>query len=300
MKKIIVTGANCFIAKPLIEDLLKRNYFVYAVVRDSSKCSNVAKNLKYIESDLCDYDKLPNLINDTCYAMFHFAWNGTRGETRNDYALQEQNYLDSIKALQSASKLGCQFFIGAGSQAEYGVLNKKINENDTPQPNTAYGINKLKFTEYALKEQTNLKLTVIMPRFFSLFGEGDYAGTLIESTIDKMLRNEPCDFSRATQNWNYMYIADCVAALIYLLENKGSGIYNFGTLDTRILKDYILEIKDIIGSSSELNFGAIPDPKTGLVSISPDVTKLTSSGFNKFTPFRQAIQNIINFKRKTK
>lgn len=298
MRNIVVTGANCFIARPLIDKLLKKGYFIYAVVRNVANYNNANKNIQYIEADLQDYDKLPDLINTNCYAMFHFAWNGTRGSTRTDDILQEQNYLNSVKALHAASKLGCKVFVGAGSQAEYGVLDKVISEDDLPRPNTAYGIYKLRFTEYALNMQNELKMNVIIPRFFSLYGEGDYSGTLIESSIDKMLKNETCDFSRATQNWNYMYIDDCVSALIHLLENNGTGIYNFGTLDTRVLKDYILEIKEIIGSSSELNFGAIPDPKTGLVSISPNINKLIAAGFTKFTPFEQGIKNIIDYKRK--
>lgn len=94
-----------------------------------------------------------------------------------------------------------------------------------------------------------------------------------------------------------MYIKDAVKAMIYLMENDFDGVYNFGSKDTRQLKDFIYEIKEILQSKSNLNFGAIPYPITGKVSIDPDINKLLSTGFNRFTPFNVAIENIVRLKK---
>ncbi len=294
MKKVVVTGANCFVGKHLIDELLNDGYFVYAVVRSNFDYKN--KNLKVVKASMEEYDSLPEKIKDNCYAFFHIAWDGTRGKTRLEEDRQKNNYINSIKAVASAQKLKCKVFVGAGSQAEYGVLNKVISEEDTPTPNTAYGKYKLKFTNYLLAQQ-NKSFKTIIPRFFSLFGEGDNPQTVIESTLDKMLVNEDCDFTPAVQYWNFMYIKDCVKAMIYLMENNGSGIYNFATLDTRRLKQFILELKKITKSKSKLNFGALPYPNNNVVSIRPNISKLINAGFNQFTPFNEAIENIINYKR---
>ena len=297
MKNVIVTGASCFIGKPLVKELTEKGYFVYAILRKGSPVKFDSPQIKTIYLNLDEYKNLDKYIDSPCFAIFHLAWNGTRGSDRNDEEKQESNFVYSKEVLEAASRIGCQYFIGAGSQAEYGVLNKKIKETDTPKPNTAYGIYKLKFTDYALDNADRLKMKVIIPRFFSLFGENDFSGTLIESSIENMMHDRDCNYTLADQNWNYMYIQDAIKAMVYLMENGCSGIYNFGSRDTRKLKDFIYEIKEILHSKSHLNFGAIPYPATGKVSIDPDINKLLNTGFNSFTPFDIAIENIVQNKK---
>ena len=57
------------------------------------------------------------------------------------------------------------------------------------------------------------------------------------------------------------------------------------------------EHKIITKSKSKLNFGALPYPNNNVVSIRPNISKLINAGFNQFTPFNEAIENIINYKR---
>ena len=296
MKNIVVTGANCFIAKPLIKLLSKKGYNIFAVVRQGSNFAYDDENVQMIHLNFDEYYKLVDKINQPCFAFFNFAWDGTRGETRNDEPKQLKNYENSVLAYNTAKMLGCEYFVGAGSQAEYGVLNKKISETDQPEPNTAYGRYKLMFTNYLQNQAENDSIKFIMPRFFSLYGYGDYKNTLVEMSINKMLKNEDCDYTEAVQNWNYMYIDDCVKALVYLMENGFEGVYNFGSAETYQLQDYIIMIKQVLGSKSKLNFGTIPYPETGMVSIDPDISKLIQTGFNDFTPFFEGIKKIVNIK----
>ena len=296
MQNIVVTGANCFIAKPLIKLLSQKGYHIYAVVRDGSSyvCEDV--NVQMIHLNFDEYYKLADIISQPCFAFFNFTWDGTRGESRNDELRQLKNYENSILTYNTAKILGCEYFVGAGSQAEYGVLNKKISETDQPEPNTAYGRYKLLFTNYLQSQADVDSIKFLMPRFFSLYGYGDYKNTLVEMSINKMLNNEDCDYTQAIQNWNYLYIDDCVKALVYLMENGFEGVFNFGSTETYKLKDYVKMIKSVLGSKSKLNFGAIPYPSTGMVSIDPDISKLIQTGFNEFTPFCEGIRKIVELK----
>ncbi len=53
-----------------------------------------------------------------------------------------------------------------------------------------------------------------------------------------------------------------------------NGVYNFGSGDVRQLREYVLEMARITKTGSELLFGAIPYPPTGMVSLWPDISKL--------------------------
>ncbi|EHL15611.1 hypothetical protein HMPREF9629_01735 [Peptoanaerobacter stomatis] len=61
------------------------------------------------------------------------------------------------------------------------------------------------------------------------------------------------------------------------------------------MKEYIEELKDIMGSKSKLLFGKISYPKEGKVSINPDITKIQSNTqWREEITFEQGIKEIIN------
>ena len=302
MKTILITGATSFIGLNLINYLLN-NYKVIAVVRPNSEKISLlpeSKNLLVLELEMKDYYRFPSLIKEPIHAIAHLSWGGTREIDRNNIELQEQNFKYSISALHSAAKLNAKIFMSAGSQAEYGVQNEIISENTVPKPVSAYGKSKLKFYEYGIEFCKNNNVKFVEPRFFSLYGTGDYEGTLIMSMLDKMLKNEPCDLTYCTQKWNFLNIKDAVAGMKILLENEQveSGAYNFASNDTRKLKNFLLEMKDIADSKSKLNFGVLPHNDSGKYGINPDITKLLNTGWQPKISFEDGIREIINNKAK--
>lgn len=302
MKCILITGATSFIGLNLLNYLLN-DYKIIAVVRpNSQKLENlpVNVNLSVAELNLEEYDKLPLIITENIYGFIHLAWNGTRGADRENIEMQKLNYKFSISALHSAVKLNANIFMSAGSQAEYGLQNNIITEDTVPKPVTAYGKSKLKFYKYSMEFCKNNNIKFVEPRFFSLYGAGDYKGTLIMSILDKMLKNEPCDLTDCMQKWNFLNIKDAVTGMKLLLEGEQvkSGAYNFASNDTRELKSFLLEMKNITNSKSILNFGAIPHNDSGKYGINPDIRKLLNTGWQPKISFEDGIREIIKSKVK--
>ena len=298
MKKVLITGATSFIGIHLIKKLLNK-YKIIAIVRPNSpkiellpECTNLIK----VKLNMNEYYKIPELIYDDIDIFIHFAWDGTRGNKRNDGLLQEKNYNYSVMALESAIKLNSKVFMSAGSQAEYGPWNKeyKLSEDEVAKPNTEYGKNKLKFYNKAIKvcEENNIRF--IEPRFFSLYGPGDFEGTMVISMLKKMLSGEDCNLTEGIQKWDFLYIEDAIAGLERLMESKsGKGIYNFGYGESHQLKDYIKKMHELTKSKSKLNFGVISYPSTGIVNINPCVDKLKNIGWTPKFNFEKGIQEII-------
>ena len=76
------------------------------------------------------------------------------------------------------------------------------------------------------------------------------------------------------------------------------GAYNFGSGDIRPLKEFVMEMYKITNSKSQLLFGAIPYPQTGMVNVCPDISKLqTQTGWKAKIDFLQGIHKIINDKK---
>ena len=298
MAKIIVTGATSFIGVPLINGLLKNHNEVVAVVRPHSKNLSRLKiqtGLTVIACPLTNMDMLPELIGGQADIFYHLAWDGTRVPQRDDENLQHHNYIAALAAFQAAGKLGCQKFVGVGSQAEYGRTKGIVTEDYPALPLTEYGKAKLRAHKEieALGRQTGIK--VVWPRIFSLYGSFDFSGTLIMSALQKMLQNQELAMTAGTQNWNYLFVNDAAKMLTLLGTNDcASGTYNLASLDNRPLKNYIEEMKMIVQSDSHLNFGAIPYGKEGQVSFVASVAKFQKNFPDfKFTTFAQGVRQLM-------
>lgn len=294
--KICITAANCFIGLPLVKKASSIGWEVIAVVRVGNKQKEYIAsipNVKVIELNLEDYGRLGETVGSVDCAVL-LTWNGTRGNTRMDEKLQESNYLYNMEAIKSLVENGCKRIITAGSQAEYGIYNEVITEETECKPNTEYGKYKLRLFEEATKYCKDNGVSLKEPRFFSLYGPGDYENTMIMDSIKNMVANKPCEFTKAIQMWDYLYIDDAIEALALLCEkNCADGVYNFGSGDCRPLKDYIMEMKNILNSSSELNFGAVPYPATGMVNVNPSVEKLKNIGWQPKMSFEEGIKNCM-------
>ena len=275
--RICITGASSFIGLPLMKRAVSLGWEVIAVIRPGNKMKSsisALKNTKIIERNLENYNELGSLIGEVDCAVL-LAWNGTRGTTRDDEKLQKLNYLFNLQAVKSLVNNGCRRILTAGSQAEYGIANELISETTECRPNTAYGKYKLKFYNEALIYCKEHKVSFKEPRFFSLYGSGDYENSLIMSSIRKMQNNQLCQYTEAMQNWDYLYIEDAIDALVELcVKDCSDGPYNFGSGDIRKLKSYIEEMKTILHSNSVVEYGVIPYGPAGAVSIQPDISKL--------------------------
>ena len=277
MKNIIITGATSFIGVRLLQQLEKTNNKTYAVVRPNSVNRNKLMKFSDIEIIELAQENISELKQyvDRCDVCYHLAWSGTRGLERLNESLQKQNFNNTINTFQTVKELGCTVFIGAGSQAEFGNITDVITEETPPRPMTAYGKYKLEscIKLNKLAEINNMRF--VWGRIFSLYGEEDFHETLIMQALEKMKANETLDMTEGTQYWNYLYVGDLVKLLIELgCISEAYGIFNLASNDTRLLKEYILEMKQALDSESEINFGAIPYRKEGKMSIRPSINKL--------------------------
>jgi len=304
LKRVIITAANSFIGRRVTKVLSENGYYVYAVVRNTFTDHDIFKemvNCKIIHCDMNEYDALGKCIAERCDIGIAMAWDGTRGIDRSDKEKQENNFKNSADAINSFIALGCSKIITAGSQAEYGSCfgKRKITEEDICRPNTAYGVSKLKLFEYAERRCAENRIVLIEPRYFSLYGEDDYAGTMIISIIQKMLNHKPCELTECIQQWDFLYIDDAVNALYKLLVSEtAEGIYNIGSGISKPLREYIEEMRRISDSRSELLYGTIPYPETGIVNTNPAIDKLLNTiGWKPETSFEEGICKVIRYQK---
>jgi nucleoside-diphosphate-sugar epimerase len=281
--------------------LLSKGDVVYAVCRDKAKCKIVlgdSDKLHVVEVQMKDYARLAEII-EHADVFVNLAWDGTGHDGRNNKEIQQQNIANSKIAINQAILMGCQLFVEAGSQAEYGTQTELITENSECRPFSEYGKAKLEVCRYGCEVAQSGKIKYMHLRIFSLFGEDDHPWTLVMSCIDKMLHNNPIDLSSCTQNWNFLYVDDAARLIESLVTHALSEstfrneIFHIASRDTRQLREFVLLIKSICQSSSVLNFGVITPEN--LVSLTPDVGKTEAIvGIVDTVSFEDVIKRIVS------
>lgn len=301
MKRAIVTGATGAVGTALINELINSNIEVLVFCREGSpRNANIPVNA-LVQTMYCDLTELSQIQNTTgkVYDVFyHFAWMGTAGEMRNDMYLQNQNVRYALDAVGAAKRFGCQTFIGAGSQAEYGRV-EGILKPDTPVfPEMGYGIAKLCAGQMTREYAHQLGMKHIWMRILSVYGPNDGAQSMVMSTINKLQNGETPRFTKGEQVWDYLFSEDAGRAFRLIGEKGMDGkTYVLGSGQARPLADYIKVIRDVVNPNGQIELGAIPYAPKQVMCLQADITELNrDTGFVPETDFATGIKYIIGEK----
>lgn len=297
----LITGGNSFLGIALSRCLLAEGHDVIIACRQTSKC-DIRENEHLMIVRYKGLEDIKSLEDKVKHAdaLIHLAWGGTDRVGRNSKEIQEKNIKFSIDTLNVAKTIGCQLFVEAGSQAEYGIVDGVITEETLCSPVTEYGKAKLKFGALANKWCGNNEMKFIHLRICSIFGIHDHPSTLVASTIKKMMNNEDVELSSCRQMWNFIDEEDA-ARQIYLLTKYAvsdssfkSDIYLIGSYDTRRLRSFVEEMRILTHTKSHLHFG---EYNANTVSLDPcmDKTASATGGFLGSKTFEQVVDNIIEF-----
>ena len=63
--------------------------------------------VKRVDCDLSELNKLPELIREGADVFYHFGWDGTFGNSRNNMYGQNLNVKYALDAVEAAFALGC-------------------------------------------------------------------------------------------------------------------------------------------------------------------------------------------------
>ncbi len=300
MKRAIVTGATGAIGMALIECLEKQGVEVIAIVRPDSVRADRIKESEYVKKvslGLNELKRLPELVSGKADVFYHLGWDGTTGEARNNVELQNRNVLYALNAVEVADKMGCGRFIGAGSQAEYGRYEGKLNHTVPANPETGYGMGKLCAGHMTRLLCRQKGICHIWTRILSVYGPYDADNTLVTSVIRKLLNGDIPACTKAEQMWDYLYSKDAAKALSLLgLNGKDGKTYCIGSGKAEPLKNYIEIIRQYIDAGLSVDYGAIAYSDNQVMYLCADIEELQKdTGFEPEYTFLQGIEETVNW-----
>lgn len=302
MKKVVVTGATGMIGASMIEQMVADDIRVTAIIRpNSKKRSNLIdhKNVSVIECDIDNLLSLKDVLEKDYDTFYHFAWDGTYGDSRDDAMLQERNVRNTLEAVELAHVIGCTVFVGAGSQAEFGFVEGQLSDAIPKNPVTGYGIAKL--TACRLSEVMCRKLGMRQSwgRIVSTYGPRDNSYTMVMSSVIGMVNGERMSFTKGEQVWDYVYGGDCSRAF-YLIGKFGQHgkAYTIGSGRSRLLREYITAIRDVINPALEIGIGEREYFPNQVMKLTADIRELTAdTGFVPVVSFEEGIRRTAEWYR---
>ncbi len=302
MKKAIITGPTGAVGVSLIYELIANNIAVTVVCRPNSKrLGSIPKHelVKIVECDVSNLLSLTEFLSHDYDAFYHFAWDGTYGDSRQDLKRQANNILYTLDAVNLASKIGCKVFIGAGSQSEFGHVEGILHPYMPCNPDNGYGIAKLDAGRMSRLECKKLGIRHEWCRIVSLYGPYDGVYTMVMSGIIKMLKGERPQYTKGEQIWDYIYSKDAARAFRLVAEKgKDGAIYCFGTGKTRKLRDFILAIRDAVNPNLEIGLGEVDYYPNQVMHLEADIENLTKdTGFTPKYSFEEGIKETIEWAR---
>lgn len=299
MKKALVTGANGFVGSALVRELIKNNIEVIALDRGGCN-NNIPVKARFVAHELADSRKLSALIPDRDIDVFyHLAWAGSAGTARADAALQLHNAQWSVDCLRAAKEMDCSRFICAGSIMEHEAIAAAFEQGNKPGLGYIYGSGKLVSHMMCMSVAADIGIDLVWAKITNAYGAGEFSPRFVNTTIRKIISQEPLLFTSGTQNYDFVYIDD-VARAFRLIGEKGKAFkhYLIGSSCAKPLREFVLEMKASLAPERDFVFGDVPF--TGInMPLSEFDCSLTEkdTGFRAMISFREGVRRTMEWIR---
>ena len=265
MENVIITGGNGFVGSNTVRYFLNHNKHVLSIdIAEQSVLED--KNLEYLQYDVFNTEELSKrVILDKYDTFIHFAWAGSAGPSRIDYNLQMKNALMTVECMKAAKAIGCKRFVCAGSIMEYEVEAAMHEQGSHPGMGYIYGMGKHIAHCMCKSVAADIGIELVWPMITNAYGAGELSPRFVNTTLRKILKGEPLQFTAATQNYDFVYVTD-VAKAFYLIAEKGKPFYEYmiGSGNAKPLKEFILELQKSVAPDAIPIFGDIPFTGTNM------------------------------------
>ncbi len=299
--KILLTGATGFLGAHTARRLERADVEVALLARPQSnlwRLQPLPKNARVIHGEL---EKLPEPEIKAFGAdvIIHAAWHGVTNQHRNDPAQISANLEPTVKLVELAQSCGVAHFVGLGSQAEYGPLNKKISETDATNPTTLYGVTKLAACHLTrqLCAQANIRWAWL--RVFSTYGPMEDLTWMIPYLIRSLLRGERPALTACEQLWDFLYGPDAAEAICAVaLQPRASGVFNLGSGRAEPLRKIVETLRDAIDPKLPLGIGEVPYRPDQVMHLEADVRRLEeATGWTPATSLEEGLSRTVAWHR---
>ncbi|GAA0876863.1 NAD-dependent epimerase/dehydratase family protein [Wandonia haliotis] len=272
MKKTLVLGAGGFIGSHLVKRLKKEGQYVIGVDLKFPEFSESLADEFYL-GDLRDYTFVSQVITEGIDELYQLAadMGGAGyifvGEHDADVMHNSAQINLNVAKVASAKKVKALFYSSSACMyPEYNQLdpeNPKCGENTAypAQPDSEYGWEKLFSERLYASFSRNYDLNVKIARFHNIYGEEgawnngkEKAPAALCRKIALVENDGIIDvWGDGKQTRSFLYIDDCLDAVIELIRSEFSGPYNIGSEEMVSIDEFVEVIAKVAGKSVKIS-----------------------------------------------
>jgi UDP-glucose 4-epimerase len=308
VKRVLITGGAGFIGSNLGDRLAADGCEVVVYDNFSSGRRDFVEGLisrpenRLVEGDILDTERLTAAL-DGVDTVFHFAANadvrhGLEAPRRD----LEQNTLGTSSVLEAMRAAGVSRIAFSSTGSIYGEPEVFPTPEDAPFPTqtSLYGASKLAGEGLIAAYCTGYGFTATVFRFVSILGERYTHGHVYDFV--RALRADPARLrvlGDGRQTKSYLYVQDCVAAILTAVAAGRPGtfsVYNLGTDETVVVNDSVGVITGALGLTPEIEHTG---GERGWVGDSPlihlDTRRIRSLGWEPQLTIREALEATVSW-----
>jgi len=257
----VVTGAQGFIGRHLVRELLAQGWSVVGVDRRAPGTGqrSVPSRLRFLRADVAEPSFRPILAQISPRCVVHLAAQSSlRALVRDPVQGIRDNVVATENVIQGCVDAGVSRLVFASSAAVYGDCRTlPIPESVPISPESAYGWSKAAGEQLVARcaEETGVSCTVL--RFANCYGPGqedkDEPGVIVNWLL-AMASGFPLRLAHGNERTrDFVYVLDVVEGLISAMDSEDWGVFNISTGRETGLTELAVEIARTVGGAPKFD-----------------------------------------------
>ena len=254
---IALTGANGFVGRQILKELLRRNCSVRCIVRDKKSLLELVSSEKVEAIEVKDLfqmrDSMLHEVVEGIKILIHPAWHVPPG-----------NYLDggenltclhgTLNIATAFIKAGGEKFVGVGTCGEYAASSDPLRVDSPLGARTLYAASKAAVFQVLTNYLGPQGVSFAWCRLFYLYGEGEHPDRLVPYIHRQLARGEKILIKEGAQILDFMDVQAAGAAIAQVALGKNSGAFNICSGVGTSVKDLAQRLAREYGKSDLLEF----------------------------------------------
>ncbi len=306
--RVLITGGAGFIGSNVADALVSRGDEVVVYDNFSTgkhefvSTATTSANASVINGDILDEEKLVGALVG-CDAVIHLAANAdVRHGLERPRVDLEQNTVGAFTVLNAMRQADVRRILFSSTGSVYGEPDVFPTPETCPFPRqtSLYGASKLAGEGLIQAFCEGYGFSGVICRFVSILGERYTHGHLFD--FYRALLKDPSHLhilGNGKQTKSYLYVGDCVRAMLMLLDNaeeKTCDAFNLGTDETTDVDESVRRITAHMGIVPELTYSG---NERGWIGDSPlihlDCSKLRGRGWQPDLTIGDAVERTLTW-----
>jgi UDP-glucose 4-epimerase len=289
---VLVTGANGFLGRHLVDRLNQYKVKVHAVSRSIPPS---ADGVRWVQGDLTDGDWLQELVTDIKPDVIYQLASASQGGQDSRFVLPtfENDLRSTVNVLLAAKTCGCSRVILVAS------LEEPVRDSRLITIPSPYAAAKASCTYYGLMFHQLYGVPVILLRPFMTYGPGQKVHKLIPYSILSLLNGQPPRISSGLRLVDWVYVEDVITAFVSAaLRPEAVGtLIDLGSGCLVPVREVVNEIHRLIPRSPAPLLGVLPERMMETVRRAETESAIRILDWKATTPLSDGLSQTIEWYR---